>query len=137
MNKIITKPVSQRKQLDQTVKRYIIEAIDSTGYDLKQPLLSDEYKLRFLYSTFLKEYGWAIGRHGEQLAFREWLQGLPSCFNIDFENYKIIELAYAWGSIDRGLSDKARDKREDMILDNWFNFITVKTFQLFKKYGVK
>lgn len=26
---------------------------------------------------------------------------------------------------------------EDAILENWFNFITVKTFQLFNKYGVK
>lgn len=104
-----TKTLTPRKRLDTQVKKYIIEAIDSTNYDLKQPLISDEYKLRFLHKTFYKEYGWAIDNLGPQYAFREWLQGLPSCFNIDFENYRIIELAYAWGSI-KGIKKAERLK---------------------------
>jgi hypothetical protein len=78
-----------------------------------------------------------IARYGEQEAFSEWIMGLPSSFNIDFENYKILELARKWGSIKPELTGKTLERREDLILSNWFNFITVKTFQLFKKHGIK
>jgi len=39
------------------------------------------------------------------------------------------------GSLD-GYTGKALERREEMILENWFNFITVKTFQLFKKFKI-
>lgn len=70
---------------------------------------------------------------GEYRSFTEWLQGLPSCFNIDFENYKILKLAVLWGSI----HEKHTERQADKILENWFNFIMVKTFQLFKKYKIE
>jgi hypothetical protein len=67
-----------------------------------------------------------------QNRFADWLQGLPSCINVDFENYRIIEIAKEWGSIGKD----ATDKQEDKILDNWFNFISCKFFQLCKQNKV-
>ena len=61
-----------------------------------------------------------------------WLMGLPSCFNIDFENYRILEIAKEWGS----LAQNAAPHDEDKIISNWFNFISAKTIQLIKKNGV-
>lgn len=130
------KTLTTRKQLDQTVKQYILEAISNQGYDNAIPLTDEVVKLTFLKGTFKSEYGWSIARYGEQKAFREYIMGLPSSFNVDFENYKILQLAHKWGSIKEGLSERALAKREDLILENWFNFITVKTFQLFRKYGI-
>jgi hypothetical protein len=135
-------------ELDRVVKQYILDAISSEGYDVdielimeanKQNISFEEYdkgRLQFIYNNFKSEYGWSIERVGEHKAFTEWIQGLPSSFNVDFENYKILELARKWGSISPDLKGKALERREDLILSGWFNFITVKTFQLFKKYKI-
>lgn len=118
--------------LDRTVKAYILEAIDNQGYNNAKELKTDAEKLQFLFDTFKSEYGWSIERKGMSNAFADWIMGLPSSFNIDFENYKIIELAKLWGSIPKNASEA----QEDKILENWFNFITVKTFQLFRKHKI-
>jgi hypothetical protein len=54
------------------------------------------------------------------------LQGLPSCLNIVFSNYDIIQLAKSWES----LPENATEKQEDKILSNYFNFMAAKFFQL-------
>jgi len=64
--------------------------------------------------------------------FIDWCRGLPSCFNIEFENYKILELAVNTG----GLKPDYTEKEADKILNNYFNFIACKTFQLFNKYDI-
>lgn len=131
------KPVTNRVKLDKMVKVYIIDAINPIGYSNTISTASnDATKLNFLYKTFKSEYSWSIERYGEQKAFSEWIMGLPSSFNIEFENYKILELARSWGSINPLLNGRALELRKDLILYNWFNFITVKTFQLFKKYRI-
>ncbi len=113
---------------------YILKCIESEGYEVKTETNTE--KLAFLYKTFVSEY-WYIENqryyHNNIIvAFASWLQGLPSSFNIDYENYRIIEIAKEWGS----LAPDADDKKEDKILDNWWNFISVKTFQLFKKHKI-
>lgn len=130
----MTKKITRKDYLDNEVKEYIINAIDGEGYDLpNDALITTEGKLRFLYNTFIKEYGFSIERYGEQRAFREWLQGLPSCINIAFTNYDILELAYKWGNI----PNTATENKKYALISNYFNFITVKTFQLFKKFKIK
>lgn len=131
-----TKKVSKTAQLNKHAKEYIINAISADGYDIPlDSLITTQGKLKFL-----SEYGWHIARYGEQKSFQEWLMGLPTCFNIDFENYKILEIAKTWESIDLTryalASPKVQRSMEDAILFNWWNFITVKTFQLFKKFNV-
>lgn len=124
---------NKRQALKNHINEYIISHIEADGYDIPlDSLITTEGKLRFLYNTFLAEYGWAIERYGEQKAFREWLQGLPSSLNIEFTNYNILQLARQWGS----LSLDATERQERKILNNYWNFITVKTFQLFKKFKI-
>jgi len=128
-----TRTVS-RMDLDKQAKEYIINCIDLEGYGVpSDTTITTEGKLNFLYSTFKSEYGWHIEQVGEYKAFQEWLMGLPSAFTIDFENYKILELAVSWGSI----SHAATEAEEDRIINNWWNFITVKTFQLFRKFKIE
>ena len=111
---------------------YIIEAIDADGYDLEQLPQTDGDKLQFLAETFHAEYGWMIQRVGPITAFAEWCKGVPSSFNIKFTNWEIIELAKEWGSLEAD----AAERQEQKILDNYWNLIANKTFQLFKKHGV-
>ena len=113
------------------VYQYMLDAIDGEGYD--KTLITTEDKLQFVLDTFRKEYGWAIARYGQSKAFTEWLSGLPSSFNIDFENYRILELAHKWESLPKN----ATESQEYKIISNWFNFIMVKFFQMCKRYNVQ
>ena len=118
------------KELNKKAYEYILYCIDSYDKDISK--LSDKEKLQELYSNFKAEKDWEIERIGEYQAFISWIQGLPTYFNIEFENYKILELAKKWGSIPQN----ATDKEEQKILNNYWNFIMVKTFQLFRKHKI-
>jgi hypothetical protein len=111
-------------------RAYILDCIDSEPYDVKTT--TEQEKLQFLYDTFQHEMKWNIDRIGQYKAFSEWCQGLPTVFNIEFENYKILELAKTWGTLPKN----ATEKQEDGILENYWNLITVTTFQLFRKYHI-
>jgi hypothetical protein len=112
-------------------EKLIIRAISSDGYDSNPK--TTKQKLQFLKDTFKAEHGFNIVRVGEQNAFREWIQGLPSSFNIPFENYRILELAKKSGS----LSKNPTEAQEDKILENYWTFITSKTYQLFRRNKIK
>ena len=112
-------------------KEYFVSCINNKGYSNVR-LITTECKLKFLHDTFIREAGWNIERVGEQNAFREWLMGLPSSINIEFENYKILQLAKRLGS----LLENATDKQEDKLLENYWNYAAVKGFQLFNKFKI-
>lgn len=127
--KIITKTVA----LDQAVKKHILDSIDASGYSIPdQHLMGDRMRLSFLYTTFHSEYGWAINRYGELNAFKEWIQGLPSCFTVHFTNHDILTFAKSTGYY----GEKMTEAQEEKVLENWFNLVAVKTFQLFRKHKI-
>ena len=113
---------------------YILESIDNSGYS-DQELKTEAEKLQFLYNTFIAEYWHEYNKKYYKgniyKCFESWLMGLPGCFNIVFSNYDIIELYKKHEGL-KELSDKQAYK----IIDNYWNFITVKTFQLFKRYKI-
>lgn len=113
-------------QIKKHAFKYILDSIDGDGYDVQ--LTTDKEKIDFVYNTFLSEYAHQIKYYGgnKQRAFREYLAGLPSCINIEFRNYYILEMAKKWGS----LPENATERQEDKILSNWFNYIATQFFQL-------
>lgn len=126
-----TKP--SRKELTALVNNYILSAIDGEGYG--KEFNNDTEKLQFLADVFKKEYGFPdnIRRYGNyQECLRQWIMGLPSVFNIDFENYRIIEIAKEWHSLD----NNSPSRKVDNILNNWFNFIAAKTIMLMGKHNI-
>ncbi len=113
------------------INPYLLGAISSDDKDFA----NDTAKLQHVADCFKSEYCYEYNLQrypNHQVRFAEWLKGLPSCYSIDYENYRIIELAKEWGS----LPLNATDKQEDKILDNWFSFIAFKTFQLMRKHKV-
>jgi hypothetical protein len=128
--------ISNRTALNNYVREYILDCIYSEDYeDIKQPE-TDKEKLQFLADCFMSEYCFRdnIRRFGSyQNTFAEWCMGLPSSFNCDYENHKILELAVKWGSI----TEQATEAQQDKILNNWFNFIAAKVMQLFCKHGIQ
>jgi hypothetical protein len=122
---------TKRTLLDLAIKAHILESIDNSGYD-GGILEDDKAKLTFLYNTFISEYGWAIKHHGEVGAFKEWLQGLPSAMTVHFTNHDILQFALSTGYYGESMTER----QENQVLDNWFNLVAVKTFQLFRKHKV-
>ena len=118
------------KELNQKTYSYILDCIDSEGYDVS--VKTDKEKLQFLYDTFVSEQGYNIKYYNsEPKAFQNWIMGLPSCFTIKFTNFDILELYKIWHDV-----NVLTEKQEQKILDNYWDFITVKTFQLFKKFKI-
>lgn len=107
-----------------TLRDYFLDCVDFDGYDNELDKLEGKDSLKAVYETFKSE----SGRDGQQ-AFKEWISGLPSCFNVDFENHTILKISKKWGS----LPENPTEKQEDKILLNWFNFISFKFFQILKK----
>jgi hypothetical protein len=101
---------------------YILESIYLDERELAKKPETNQEKLQAVVNIFKSEYDYMIKKYGMHNAFREWLAGLPSVLNIDFENYKILQLAEKWGSTPKNASEKQQDR----ILLNWFNFITMK-----------
>lgn len=117
---------------------YILNCIDSQYAEelgMKIPQTEQE-KLQYVVDVFKSEYSFSIKREGLYKSFESWLMGLPAVINIDFENYKILEFAYKWKSIQNIKSERIREARENLILGNWFNYITVKFFRLCNHHKV-
>ena len=119
------------KELNAKVFPYILDNISSEDKELK----TDQEKLQYVYDTFLAEK-WTVEKrnyyNNMHNGFNDWLTGLPSCFSIDFTTHRILKIAVLWGSI----SENANEREREKILNNWFNLITCKTFQLFRKYKI-
>jgi hypothetical protein len=126
-----TNKLRQTKETKELFNEYILKCISTDGHSLKEEPLTNKERLQFLYNTFKAEYGFLIKERGKYTAFKEWLQGLPSSFNIEFMNAEIIKLAESIYQCE--LTEKEQYK----VLSNWFNFISVKTFKLFEKYNIK
>lgn len=122
--------MTSKHELDQKVKRYILDRIDSSGYDVATE--SDAQRIRFLKDCFESEYGWRVKQAGRQQALADWFAGLPSACTVAFSNYEILDLAESWGRLD----DNATEAQEQRILDTWFQLLAAKTGQLFDGFRV-
>ena len=119
----------KRTKKEQTVYiyKYILDCIDASDYG-KNPQ-TDKEKIEFLFDTFQREKSYEIARAGMNKAFTDWLQGLPGCFNIEWENYKILELMTDLGY----LSHDATEKQEDVVLEKYWRYMTMRCFALYRK----
>jgi len=101
-------------------------------YDFKKSSNIETSKIDFFFYNFIDTQNWNIIRKGKLNALTEYIQGLPSGFDIPFMNYEILELAKKYGSI----PNNATEKQEDKILDNYWHFIANKLIKLHDKKGI-
>jgi len=120
--------MSKSSELDQTVKSYLLEAIDPIPYS--NEAVTNKELIAFLIEAFEDEHGFNIERKGRQKALAEWLSGLPSIINIPYASHEILQLATKWGS----LAPDATEKQEDAILANYWTFMAAKLLQLADGY---
>ena len=133
-----------RKEQNTLITKYLLDAInyseytvsgiDASGNIVELPIVcnSDKDKVNFVMADFDRVANYPNNIRNipnRQHRFADWLMGLPSTFSVDYENYRIIEIAKVWGSI----ADTATDRECDKITANWFNFIAFKFLSLYTK----
>jgi len=104
---------------------YLLQSLDFDGFDLPKAKTNKDL-INLFFGVFNSEVGYNIARIGEYKALAEYLSGLPSCINIDFDNHLIIERAKKYGS----LKPCANESDEDKILDNYWHFMANKLIVL-------
>lgn len=108
------------------IENYIFECIDFENYGLNPE--GKKAKIDLLMETFKSEYWHDYNKkyykNDIKVGFENWLMGLPSCFNVDFENYRILEIGKEWGF------DLSTEAKEDKFLTQWFKMITESVFYL-------
>jgi len=115
-----------RKQINE-YKKYFLSSINTEDYDFNGD--SDKDKIDFVLKCFYSEFfNWNINRN-KQVVFTEWLQGLPSCVNIVFYNYDILQLA-------EKIEGKLTEEKEEKIIENYFAFMSNIFFKLVKQYKI-
>lgn len=116
-----------KKELAEIQKQYILGAICLEGYDKYSDAKTDLEKLQAVWDIFNSEYGHQLPHYGnnEQRTFANWLMGLPSCLNIDYENYRIIEIGREW----QILKPHSLPFHENRFISGWFNRI----YMLYKR----
>ena len=118
------------KEVKAKIQSYILSCIDSEGYEATAT--TDEEKIKFLINTYRKEYVFKnnLIHYGTyQNMFINWVMGLPSCFNVEYRNYAILELIEDWSGY------VPTEKKEDATIDNFRYLIFRELCVLAKKYS--
>ena len=98
-------------------QKTILDAIDLTDYGIEAE--SNEAKLKAVYSIFESEYLtlFNLQKYRTEInTFANWLQGLPSCLSVPFDNHTIIKEAEKSGF--EFMTDKAE---ENYLMMYWHN----------------
>jgi len=87
-----------KKEITAPIRNYILNHINPTDYNVEAE--TDKEKLEFLVSTYIAEYPakYHLKHSGSyQKMFIDYIQGLPTCFNVDFRYYEIVNVMESWG----------------------------------------
>lgn len=116
-----------------SLESYIFNCIAFENYGINPE--TNEDKINTLIETFKSEfwhdYNQKYYKYDIKVGFANWLMGLPSCFNVDFENYRILEIGKEWNF------DLSTEVKEDRFLENWFKMVTNSVFYLYNKKSFK
>ena len=130
---------SNSKQFKTKVQTYILDCIEVEG--ASDPTIQE--KLQYVadcfeiekYKPFKEQYKnlWYISVN-KQALFIDWLQGLPSSFNIEFSSYDIRNILKEWYEE----SEEQADKYDNTQTDNMFrNIIYMNFVDLCKQNNIK
>lgn len=120
-----------RKSLNKKAfQEYILSCIDPESYGVTATTPLE--LINFAVETFEKEYWHEYNQkyYGKkQNCFANWLMGLPSSINIDFENFVIDELGKEFGLLDQ----KSKESDFAKWRASWFNRVANEVFRLYTK----
>ena len=117
------------KKYLNNIQSYILDSIDSEGYDIKTEKPTE--KLQFLFDCFEVEFNYKNNKlryPNLQDRFANWLQGLPSAISIPHQYNKILELSKNLLEV-----DTLSEKLEDQIIKNYWSFMAYHIIKLKNK----
>lgn len=87
---------------------------------------TDKEKVNFVFKTFEDEYGNPYNKRiypNECERLAQYLRGLPSCVNVAFADYDIIQIGKSWGFC-------KTSKAEAKFVENWFDVCAFRLIQM-------
>ena len=115
---------------------YVLDCIrnSSRATDEGREFANDFEVLKFFFDTFNEEFNDQYNKRrypNLQNRIGEYLQGLPSCMDVDYWNDEIIKLGLIWGVLDQSEGRKA-----EKFVNNWFNVLGLRICQAAQKVGI-
>jgi hypothetical protein len=113
-----------------SIQNYLLNSIEFDGMENVE--LSNRQKIEYFFNEFENHanYKYNLQRFPNiQERLKNWLQGLPSCINIVFSNYDILQLAKNLHNV-----ESFTEKQEDTIVQNYFNHVAFHLLKLKNKY---
>lgn len=106
---------------------YVLDSINVTDFEGNEiENVSDKDRVKYFFECFENEYNSPYFKRiypNMQQRISQYIQGLPSCINIAFENYKIVEIGKNWGYC-------KTERKENEFIENWFKIIAFRLIQL-------
>lgn len=102
---------------------YLFDCIDTEqiGADA-----TDKEKVAYVFTCFEREYGNAYNKRiypNECERLSQYLRGPPSCVNVAFTDYDIIQIGKSWGFC-------KTSKAEDRFVEKWFDVCAFRLIQM-------
>ncbi len=95
--------------VDDELERYIIDAIDLSGYDVGN--VSDFEKIKEFYDIFLSEKNWHVEQIGIRNALEDYLRGMPSAIDLPTYYNDVRNFMYSIGYDEvKNMEDEELDK---------------------------
>ena len=115
---------------------YVLDCIKNStrAFDEEREFETDADALQFFFDCFDQEFNFAYNKHHfPSLSKRvgEGLRGLPSCCNVDYQNYDIIQLGIRWGVL-----KNENDKKAETFLLNFFDVLGARIVCAANKVGL-
>jgi hypothetical protein len=112
---------------------YVLQCIEecSRATDEGKEFATDLEKIAFFFECFNSEFNYIQNRKRypnltDRIA--NYLQGLPSCFNIDYWNDEIEKIGKDWGYCQT-------EKKAEKFVSNWWCMIAYRIIQIANKVG--
>ncbi len=117
------------KKYLNNIQSYILDSIDSEGYDIKTETPTE--KLDFLFDCFEVEFNYKNNQlryPNFQDRFANWLQGLPSVINLPYQEYEILQLSKIFFEV-----YTLTKKQKETIINNYWSFMAFQIIKLKNK----
>lgn len=104
---------------------YVLDCI----YNEDNENMTDKEAINYFFACFDKEYNDTYYKRlypNLQKRISEYIQGLPSCFSIDYSDYNIEQIGKSWGYC-------KTEPQTLKFVNNWFDAIAFRLIQLKEK----
>ena len=114
---------------------YVLDCIKNStrAKDENRTFANDLEAVTFFFDCFEREFNHENNKKmykNLQQRIKEWIAGLPSCFNCYYSNYDIINCGIKWGKLSGD-----NERKEENFVNGWFSVLALRVIQTALKLG--